>query len=124
MIAHVAMALVKNLIEKLKHLRTIHKICEHLSKRDRLVSNRHLPKTRQIPYDPDEHQCMECPGWEMSDYGKVRRGCYADAVEYLNIMKYGNPWGKKYKHSRRNWPRMTIEEMRKEDVRTAKRRKR
>lgn len=64
---------------------------------------------------------MECPGWEMSEWGPVRRGCYAQALEYLNIVKYGNPWGKKYRNTRRNWPRLTPEDIRRDRVRITKR---
>ena len=67
--------------------------------------NRIIPGDESTRPNRSKLMCAECPGWEKSDYGLLRRGCYAVAIEYVNIVKYGNPWGKKYKHSRRDWPK-------------------
>ena len=87
-------------------MRIVHKVCQHLLYHDAV--NRIVPgRKKTYPNHEDGSlKCLECPGWERDvDYGKLRRGCYAVAIEYVNIVKYGNPWGRKYKNSRRDWPK-------------------
>lgn len=52
-----------------------------------------------------DFQCKGCPAWELSDYGRVQRGCYGLAKEACNIARYGAP--------RKKMPRAKVREWRK-----------
>lgn len=76
-------------------MRTVHKVCTMLRRWDAVNS------------DADEaKKCEKCPAWEKSRHGKVVKGCRVKAMEFVNIVKTGNPWGAK----RVPWPRSTPKE--------------
>lgn len=80
-------------------MKTIHKLCYHIRYGEAVERNLRGKKFK-------EHAtCKECPAWErIPNYGMCQRGCYGVASEVLNIVKWGNPWGRKYRYSRRSWP--------------------
>lgn len=76
-------------------LSAVHKCCAYIKRHDAMRAD-------DIAL---EMECRRCPSWEQSGhYGKVKRGCRAQAEEMVNVVKFGNPWGRKYQRSRRFWP--------------------
>lgn len=79
-------------------MKTIHKVCSMIRKHE-AVNIRGQKKAQ-------EHaRCKECPAWiETGHYGKGKQMCRGLAEEMMNVIKWGNPWGRKYRHSRKSWP--------------------
>ena len=82
-------------------MRIVHKVCSMIRRHEALERGLRGKKH-------DEHsKCKECPAWEkITHYGRCQRMCYGLAVEMINIVKWGNPWGRKYRNSRRAWPNL------------------
>lgn len=76
-------------------MKTVHKVCTMLRKHDSLHHENNLGP------------CKQCPRWEKFHGRTVVAGCRVQAEEYVNIVKFGNPWGKKYQRTRRSWPDRT-----------------
>jgi hypothetical protein len=77
-------------------MKVIHKVCSMLRKHEALSMSRKKAV---------EHgRCKECPAWVKTSYGAGKQGCRALAEEMVNIVHFGNPWGRKYRYSRRSWP--------------------
>ena len=68
-------------------MKRIHKVCSYLKRID-VRSGK-----------SDSVKCSECPAWEyqqiLGKKEKVQRLCYGLAKEMTNVVKTGNPWGKK-----------------------------
>jgi hypothetical protein len=68
-------------------VRTVHKVCNHLLKFEAVFY-----------VDDKPEKCRECPAWEKVKYhGRCKRACRLGAEEFVNIVKTGNPWGKRGK---------------------------
>jgi hypothetical protein len=79
-------------------MKTVHKVCSMLRKGDAVRGPR-------LPQEPFAWKCKECPAQiETGSHGKGKQGCRLRAEEFVNLVKFGNPWGKKYQHSRKSWP--------------------
>lgn len=74
-----------------KPLTTVHKVCTMLRKHE--ATHR----------GTKDYHCKECPAWKETPYGKGKQMCRGMAEEMIAIVKFGNPWGKKYQRSRRFW---------------------
>lgn len=79
-------------------MKTVHKVCSMLRKDTACERNMSAKKIKEFV------RCKECPAYVDTPYGKGKNGCRMHAEEYLNIVKFGNPWGRKYRNSRKSWP--------------------
>lgn len=67
-------------------MKTVHKVCTMLNRWESLARGK---RSRDKP-------CQECKKWQKTEhYGKCAPMCYLRAEEFINIVKTGNPWGKK-----------------------------
>lgn len=75
--------------EEATEMRTVHKVCSMLRKHDEIA----------------DYRCKECPATVIIASGyKGKQGCRLLAEEMVNIVMHGNPWGRKYRNTRRSWP--------------------
>lgn len=67
-------------------MRTVHKVCTMLRRHEAAANDYAKPKA-----------CLKCPASEPVVNGRYRgtRACRVQAQEFVNIVKTGNPWGKK-----------------------------
>ena len=79
-------------------MKTVHKVCYWIRKHE------------AVSREPDANgtvavRCDQCPALETIN-GRYRgtRMCRLMAQELIDVVKYGNPWGKKYQRTRRSWP--------------------
>jgi hypothetical protein len=75
-------------------MKTVHKVCHMLLKWEAVRSDERPPR-----------ECKECPARTNIEGHVGTLMCRLQAQEFVNIVKYGNPWGKKYKYLRRKWPK-------------------
>ena len=79
-------------------MKGVHKVCYYIRKHDAARSQTLAAMDRKI-------KCKECPAWETDPvHGNVKNGCRMQAEEIINVVRYGNPWGRKYRKSRSSWP--------------------
>ena len=72
-------------------MKRVHKVCQWIKS--------------EAPRAKDAKDCEQCPMREMHEgHGYGTRACVLIAKELISVVKFGQPFGKRFARSRASWP--------------------